>query len=92
MNQPTKEEKGITPRATDYSQWYLDVIDAAGLAEHSPVKGCMIIKPYGYALWELIQKDLDARFKNENVFRRCHQRRVQQQVQCARNAEADGTL
>lgn len=67
MNQPTKEEKGITPRATDYSQWYLDVIDAAGLAEHSPVKGCMIIKPYGYALWELIQKDLDARFKNESV-------------------------
>lgn len=61
------EAKGITTRAEDYAQWYLDVIDAAGLAEHSPVKGCMIIKPYGYAIWELIQKDLDARFKKEGV-------------------------
>lgn len=53
----------ITPRSEDYSQWYLDVIAAADMAEHSPVKGCMIIKPHGYAIWEMIQKDLDARFK-----------------------------
>ena len=61
------EEKAITKREDDYSQWYLDVIAAADLAEHSPVKGCMIIKPTGYALWEMIQKDLDARFKKEGV-------------------------
>ncbi len=60
-------EKAITPRATDYSAWYLDVIDAAGLAEHAPVKGCMIIKPYGYAIWEAIQKILDKKFKESGV-------------------------
>lgn len=57
----------ITPRSEDYSQWYLDVIDAAGLAEHAPVKGCMVIKPYGYALWEKVQTVLDARFKDTGV-------------------------
>ena len=56
------QNKKITPRTEDYSQWYLDVIDAAGLAEHAPVKGCMVIKPYGYALWETIQKELDVKF------------------------------
>jgi prolyl-tRNA synthetase len=60
-------EKAITPRATDYSEWYQDVVEQAGLAEHSPVRGCMVIKPYGYALWENIQKDLDARFKSKDV-------------------------
>ena len=57
----------ITPRSTDYSEWYLDVIKAADLAEYSPVKGCMIIKPTGYAIWENMQKDLDARFKAVDV-------------------------
>ncbi len=60
-------DKKITPRAEDYSQWYLDVIDAAELAEHSPVKGCMVIKPYGYAIWEAIQKTLDEKFKESGV-------------------------
>jgi len=60
-------EKKITPKATDYSEWYLDVIEAAELAEHSPVKGCMIIKPNGYALWENSQKILDAWFKETGV-------------------------
>ena len=60
-------EKKITSRTTDYSQWYLDVIEAAELAEHSPVKGCMIIKPNGYALWENSQKILDAWFKETGV-------------------------
>jgi len=55
--------KGITTRASDYSKWYLDVIDAADLAEHSAVRGCMVIKPNGYALWENIQSQLDAMFK-----------------------------
>ncbi len=60
-------EKKITPRAEDYSQWYLDVIDAADLAENGPVRGTMIIKPYGYALWERIQHLLDGRFKETGV-------------------------
>jgi prolyl-tRNA synthetase len=60
-------EKKITPRAEDYSQWYLDVIDAADLAENGPVRGTMIIKPYGYALWERIQHLLDTRFKETGV-------------------------
>ena len=60
-------EKKITPRAENYSQWYLDVIDAAELAEHSPVKGCMVIKPNGYAIWENTQKILDEWFKETGV-------------------------
>jgi prolyl-tRNA synthetase len=53
----------ITPRATDYSQWYLDIVKQAGLAENSDVRGCMVIKPNGYALWENIQRGLDGLFK-----------------------------
>ncbi len=56
--------KNIKPRSTDYSQWYLDVIKAAQLADYSPVKGCMVIRPEGYAIWEAIQRDLDRRFKD----------------------------
>lgn len=67
MEQSKFEEKKITSRAEDYSQWYLDVIEAADLAENSPVKGCMIIKPYGYALWEKTQKILDEKFKLTGV-------------------------
>ncbi len=55
--------KNITPRAEDYSQWYLDVIRAGELADYAPVKGAMVIRPTGYALWESIQQDLDRRFK-----------------------------
>jgi len=47
-----KELKEITPRSKDYSQWYLDVVIKAELAENSAVRGCMVIKPYGYAIWE----------------------------------------
>jgi prolyl-tRNA synthetase len=53
----------ITPRAQDYSQWYLDVVKQAGLAENSDVRGCMVIKPYGYAIWEKMQHALDGMFK-----------------------------
>lgn len=53
----------ITKREQDYSRWYLDVIQAAELAENSPVRGCMVIKPNGYALWESMQRWLDDRFK-----------------------------
>ena len=55
--------KNIISREEDYNQWYLDVIKAAQLADYSPVRGCMVIRPTGYALWEAIQQDLDGRFK-----------------------------
>ena len=57
----------ITKRSEDFSQWYLDIIKAADMAEHSPVRGSMIIKPYGYAIWENIQKALDDKFKQKGV-------------------------
>jgi hypothetical protein len=53
----------ITSRGEDYSRWYLDVIREAQLAENAPVRGCMVIKPYGYSLWEAVQSGLDRRFK-----------------------------
>jgi prolyl-tRNA synthetase len=53
----------ITPRSTDYARWYLDVIKAAKLADYAPVRGCMIVRPNGYALWENMQRALDDMFK-----------------------------
>src|SRR5512139_2401096 len=53
----------ITPRSEDFSRWYTDVVRRAELADYSPVKGCMVIRPYGYAVWELIQQGLDRRIK-----------------------------
>jgi prolyl-tRNA synthetase len=55
--------KNIKSRKEDYAQWYLDVIKAAQLADYAPVRGCMVIRPEGYAIWEAIQRDLDRRFK-----------------------------
>jgi prolyl-tRNA synthetase len=55
--------KNIKPRGEDFAQWYLDVIKAAQLADYSPVRGCMVIRPEGYAIWEAIQRDLDRRFR-----------------------------
>jgi prolyl-tRNA synthetase len=55
--------KNIKARSQDYAQWYLDVIKAAKLADYAPVKGCMVIRPEGFAIWEAIQRQLDARFK-----------------------------
>jgi len=57
----------IADQKTDFPQWYLDVIAQADLAEHAEVRGCIIFKPYGYALWEAIQRDLDARIKELGV-------------------------
>jgi prolyl-tRNA synthetase len=57
-------KKAITPRNEDYSQWYLDIIEHANLAENSVVRGCMVIKPYGFSLWENIQSALDKMFKD----------------------------
>ena len=53
----------ITPQSEDFSRWYTDVVRRAELADYSPVKGCMVIRPYGYAIWELMQATLDKRFK-----------------------------
>ena len=63
--------KEITPRSVDYSQWYVDVILKAELMDYSPVKGCMVIRPYGYSIWENIQRLLDKRIKDtghENAY------------------------
>lgn len=55
--------KGITSREENYSQWYNELVVRAGLADNSAVRGCMVIKPYGYAIWEKMQQELDRRFK-----------------------------
>lgn len=55
--------KAITPRETDYSKWYNDIVVEADLADHSAVRGCMVIKPHGYAIWEKMQQNLDRMFK-----------------------------
>lgn len=62
-----KELKNLTKRADNYSQWYNDLVVKADLAELSPVRGCMIIKPYGYAIWEKMQQQLDKMFKQTGV-------------------------
>jgi len=56
--------KKLTPMSEDFNQWYTDIIQEAQLADYSPVKGTMVIRPYGYALWEHIQSYLDKRFKD----------------------------
>jgi prolyl-tRNA synthetase len=53
----------ITPQSKDFGRWYIDCVRRAELADYSPVKGCMVIRPYGYAIWELMQQALDRRFK-----------------------------
>ena len=57
-----KELKDLTKRSENYSQWYNDLVVKADLAEQSAVRGCMVIKPYGYAIWEKMQRQLDDMF------------------------------
>lgn len=57
----------IASQSENFAQWYLDVVQMADLADYSKVKGCMVIKPYGYRIWELIQQELDRRIKDANV-------------------------
>ena len=66
-NTMAKELKQLTPREENYSQWYNDLVVKAGLAESSAVRGCMVIKPYGYAIWEKMQDVLDKMFKETGV-------------------------
>lgn len=71
MANEKKMVEQITSMDTDFAQWYTDICKKAELMDYSSVKGCMIFRPYGYAIWENIQKDLDARFKklgHENVY------------------------
>ena len=70
-NDNKKMVEKITSRDVDFAQWYTDIVKNADLVDYSSVKGCMIIRPYGYAIWENIQKILDGRFKetgHENVY------------------------
>ena len=63
--------KKLTSREQDYSQWYNEIVQGADLAENSGVRGCMVIKPYGYAIWEKMQAELDRMFKqtgHENAY------------------------
>lgn len=57
----------ITPRASDYAQWYQDIIAAAELVDQAPVRGCWILRPNGYLIWEIVQRELDQRFKRQGV-------------------------
>lgn len=59
--------KEIADRDTDFSQWYLDVVLKAELADYAPVRGAMVFRPYGYRIWELLQQELDRRFKDTGV-------------------------
>ena len=71
MAQQKKMVEAITSMEEDFAQWYTDVVKKAEMIDYSSVKGCMVFRPYGYAIWENIQKDLDARFKatgHENVY------------------------
>src|SRR5256714_11313631 len=63
MRQEKQKGLTVTPRSENYSQWYTDVVRKAELADYSPVKGAMVIRPYGYALWENVQRPLDQKFK-----------------------------
>ena len=71
MAQQKKMVEAITSMDTDFAKWYTDVVVKAELCEYSSVRGCIVFRPYGYAIWENIQKILDARFKetgHENVY------------------------
>src|SRR6266513_2170363 len=63
MRQDRQKGLNVTPRSENYSEWYTDVVRKAELADYSPVKGAMVIRPYGYALWENVQRPLDQMFK-----------------------------
>ena len=65
-----KVKTAITPtREEDYAQWYQEVVKASDMSENSPVRGCMVIKPWGFAIWENIQRQMDDLFKEfDNIY------------------------
>ena len=69
MAEEKKLVESITSMEEDFAQWYTDVVRKAELIDYSNVKGCMVIKPAGYAIWENIQKELDRRFKETSICR-----------------------
>ena len=71
MADQKKMVESITSMDVDFAKWYTDVVKKSELIDYTSVKGCMVFRPYGYAIWENMQKDLDARFKatgHENVY------------------------
>jgi prolyl-tRNA synthetase len=66
----------ITPRGTDYSAWYSDVISAADMVDQSPVRGCMVIKPWGMGVWDLLRAELDERIRDSKKQQLLRRRRV----------------
>jgi prolyl-tRNA synthetase len=67
----TADERGVTPQGEDFSAWYNELVIKAELVDHGPARGTMVIRPYGYRLWELLQSDLDRRIKetgHENAY------------------------
>ena len=67
----TRDERGVTPQSDDFSAWYNELVTKAGLVERGPAKGTMVIRPYGYRIWELLQAELDGRIKDtghENAY------------------------
>ena len=63
MNENDRQVKSITPKSEDFSKWYVEIVQKAELADYTPMKGMMVIRPHGYAVWENIQKALDLRIK-----------------------------
>ena len=79
MAKEKKLVEAITSMDEDFAQWYTDVVKKAELIDYTSVKGCMVIKPAGYAIWENIQHELDRRFKEtgvENVYLPCLSRKA----------------
>src|SRR5437660_11715154 len=67
----TRDERGVVPQTEDFSAWYNELVTKAGLVERGPAKGTMVIRPYGYRIWELLQAELDGRIKDtghENAY------------------------
>ena len=59
-----RDERGVTPQSEDFSSWYNELVTKAELVEHGPARGTMVIRPYGYRIWELLQAELDQRIKD----------------------------
>ena len=63
MNDQDRQVKSITPKSEDFSRWYQEIVQKAELADYTPMKGMMVIRPYGYAVWENVRDALDRRIK-----------------------------
>ena len=73
----------ITGREADYSAWYNDIVKNANLAENSPVKGCMVIKPYGFGVWEKMKEQLDAKQKEAASWKAKYNIKTQEEAEAA---------